>query len=109
MTSSAYFISPAQATSSSNAAATATISAVPGAQIEGVTLHWSYSAEPTNGKVTVKRASTTISEVDVTSAGPGYLPLVGFRGDVGEALSATIAAGGTGVVGKVALSARYGG
>lgn len=97
---------PQTATSGANAAATATISAISGGIIEGGVCIYSYSGAPTNGKVTIKDGSTTIAEFDVTAAGPGSVLLEDFITSVGAALSATIAAGGVGIVGKVSLSGR---
>lgn len=104
----------ARATSSDNADATATISAVTGAngqvnKLEGVMATWSYSGTPTGGKVTIKRGTTTIDEVDVTASGPGYLPLNGLETAYNEALAATIAAGGSGIIGKVCIRAKRSG
>lgn len=100
-------IDPVRATSGANEAATATVDAVSGAQIQGVMVHFSYSATPTGGGLTIKRGSTVIDEVDIIAGGPGFLPLDGFRSGVNESFSATLAAGGSGVVGKVNLSAEY--
>lgn len=91
----------------SNTAAVATIAARTNGRTKGVVCHWSYDAAPTGGKLTIKSGTTTISEVDITAAGPGFLPLDGFVSTRGELLSATLAAGGSGISGKVALSALY--
>lgn len=88
----------------SNTEAVATISNGKNYTIKGRMVHYSYSAAPTGGKLTIKSGTTVISEVDVTAAGPGHLPLNGFDSTVNETLSATLAAGGVGVSGKVSIS-----
>lgn len=89
-----------------NTDAVATITAIENGRIHGVEAHWSYSDAPTGGKLTIKSGSTVISEVDVTASGPGFLPLNGLETSPGEALSATLAAAGASVSGKVTLTAR---
>jgi hypothetical protein len=64
---------------------------------------WSYSGDPTGGNLKIEDGSgTTVFSVDVTSKGPGFFlfpePL---RGAANTALIVTLAAGGSGVSGKV--------
>ena len=92
---------------SSDTAAVATIANAKNYTISGTWVLWSYSTAPTGGKLTIKSASTTIAEVDITAAGPGFLPLDGLNSVRNEAYSATLAAGGTGVSGKVTMCAIY--
>ena len=95
---------------SSNTEAVATISAITGVQIEGIMIHFSYDLDPTGGKVQLveDKAGTPIilSELTVTNKGPGFLPCEGFVSSPGKSLSAVLAAGGSGVTGKVSLAAR---
>ncbi len=106
-------LSSATETSSDNSAATAilpSLNSQTGGQIaskyNGVMLVWSYSSTPTGGKVTLKKGSTTILEIDIIAGGPGFIPIDGFSSELNGSLSATIAPGGSGVVGKVSLSAK---
>lgn len=87
-----------------NTAAVATISATSGGRIKAKKVMWSYSATPTGGKLTIASASTTIHEVDIPAAGPGWADLDGLETAVGEALSATLAGGSGSVLGKVTLT-----
>ena len=68
---------------------------------------WSYSADPTNGKLSISFGGTLIFEVDITKGGPGILPIVTpiYTGTPNEALLVELAAGGSGVTGK--LNIRY--
>jgi hypothetical protein len=89
-----------------NTAAIATIAAESNTIICGKQVHWSYDGVPTGGKLTIKSGTTVIDEVDIISGGPGFLPLDGFETVAGELLSATLAAGGATVTGKVSISGR---
>jgi hypothetical protein len=65
---------------------------------------WSYNATPTNGNLKIEDVSgTTIFSVDITAAGPGWFtfapPIIGAA--VNTAMIVTLAAGGSGVTGKV--------
>lgn len=98
---------------SANAAATATISAIPNGIINARNVVWSYSGgAPTGGKLTLQSwdgsTATALAEFDITAAGPGALNLDGFKSKLGEALRAVLAAGGAGVTGKVSLAAEFG-
>ena len=91
-------------TSTANAAAVITISA-PGAglclQLNQLT--FSYSGAPTNGLLTIQQGSTVIHETAITAAGAG--PLVGgYKLGANTAMTITLAAGGSGVVGRVSAS-----
>lgn len=91
-----------------NTAAVATISNGKNYNVDLKSAVWSYSATPTNGKLTITSGAVTVLEVDCPSAGPGFLLLEGFGSLVkGDAVAATLAAGGGTVVGKVALSGVY--
>jgi hypothetical protein len=71
---------------------------------------WSYSGDPTGGKLTIALGGTTIFEVDITSGGPGLLnfdknSLYDRNQTKNQTLTITLAAGGGSVVGK--LQARF--
>lgn len=89
----------------SNAAAVVTVAAV-AAKCHAVSgVAWSYSGSPTSGSLTIENGSgTTVFSLDITAAGPGSV-LFGkpMRGAANTALIVTLAAGGSGVVGKVNL------
>jgi hypothetical protein len=63
---------------------------------------WSYNGTPTGGNLIIQDGSTTIFQIDVTAAGPGFIPFdPPLAITAGNALTATLAAGGSGVSGKV--------
>lgn len=86
-----------------NTAAVVTFAAETGKRHHLVSVAWSYSAAPTGGNLKVEDASgTRVFSVDVTAAGPGSLQFENaLRGEVGNALIVTLAAGGAGISGKV--------
>lgn len=71
--------------------------------IDGIA--WSYSGDPTGGNLKVEDgAGNVVFSVDITSAGPGFIPFMHpKRGSANTALVVTLAAGGAGVTGKVSL------
>lgn len=66
---------------------------------------WSYSGAPTGGNLKVEDGSgTTVFTADITAGGPGFIPFVpGLAGRANTALIITLAAGGSGVSGKVSV------
>ncbi len=85
-----------------NTAAVAGYGAVGGYSHVVSGIAWSYSAAPTGGNLIVQDGSTTIFQVDVTAAGPGFFPFFPPRFSTpGNALTATLSAGGSGISGKV--------
>ena len=84
----------------SNTAAVITIAAVAGFQhfIHGV--QWSYSAEPTGGRLTVTVNAVTVWDADVISGGPGGFSFE-IPGGTNQAVVITLAAGGAGITGKL--------
>lgn len=72
--------------------------------LDGVVV--SYSGSPTGGKVQIKEASTTVFEVDITGSGAVVIP-VKRKFAANTAFSVVLAAGGSGVIGKVAISNLY--
>jgi len=74
--------------------------------IDGIA--WSYDAAPTNGGLTITDGGSTVFQVAVTAAGPGFFlfprPL---KSAANSAMVVTLAAGGSGVTGKInVLGAR---
>lgn len=98
---------PISVTSPENIDVVVLLTAAPGKRgsIAGLTT-FSYSAAPTGGRLTVKDGATTLFDVDITAAGPGPLPLV-YTGSVNTALTVTLAAGGSGVIGKLNTSRTW--
>jgi hypothetical protein len=92
-----------KAASGTNAAAVANVSAVGWTLSFGV--YWSYSAAPTGGGLTITNDGDTF-DVDITAAGPGFLPFYAPLGK-SSAMVVTLKAGGPGVVGKI--NVVYGG
>lgn len=91
-------------TSAANAAATFTIAA-PGAgnYIDLAHLYFGYSAAPTAGTLTISATGLTSIVIPVTAQGAGFLPMP-IRIPVNTACTVTLAAGGSGVVGRVNAS-----
>jgi len=90
---------------SANTAAVVTYAAVAHRRhaIRGVA--WSYSAAPTGGNLKVEDGTgTTVFTMDITAAGAGFVPFApGLAGRANTALIVTLAAGGSGVSGKVSV------
>jgi hypothetical protein len=87
---------------SANAAATVTYNAIVGLShvLSGVA--WSYSGSPTGGNLQITDGGTVVFELDITSAGPGFVPFSPpKRFAVDSQVVITLAAGGSGVSGKV--------
>lgn len=62
---------------------------------------WSYSGNPTGGNLKIEDgAGITVFSVDITTAGPGFIPAF-FRGTANTACIITLASGGGSIVGKV--------
>lgn len=98
--------SPAAAT-----AAVITLPAIPGVKHQIEHVSWSYDAAPTGGNLKIESPSgTTIFEIDITAAGPGFIPFSGscITGAVGAALIITLASGAGAVSGIVNASQRAG-
>lgn len=57
-------------------------------------ISWSYSADPTAGRLTVEIAGTVVWEVDVTVGGPGHVEFTGpLYGAKNQAVVVTLANG----------------
>jgi hypothetical protein len=68
------------------------------------TVAWSYSGgDPTGGNLKIENGSgQTIFSVDITSQGPGFFPFPRpKKGTANTALIITLAAGGSGITGKI--------
>lgn len=89
-------------------AAVATLTGVAGFHIRPKVVHWSYDAAPTGGSLTIVSNATTIAKISITAAGPGYLPLDGFKTLAkGDSLVATLASGAGAVSGMVSMSGEF--
>jgi hypothetical protein len=89
----------------SNTAAVVTYAAVSDRCHSITGLAWSYDGAPTGGSLKVEDGSgTTVFKIDVTAAGPGVIyfnpPKMGTKN---TAMIITLAAGGSGVTGKVSI------
>ena len=94
-------------TSTANAAAVITYGASGGRVhvLDGVT--FSYSGDPTGGRLTVAVAGTTRFSVAITKGGPGPIPFdPPIRSGVGEAMVVTLAAGGGSLTGDLCCAHR---
>ena len=69
---------------------------------------WSYSADPTGGRLTVVAGATTLLDVDIPKGGPGFLDIDGFDPPAGSTdnVVATLYAGGSGIVGKLNVAMK---
>jgi hypothetical protein len=64
--------------------------------IELEMVSWSYDASPTGGNLKIESPSgTTLLTLDITSAGPGFIPFSGscIRGAAGKSMIITLADG----------------
>jgi hypothetical protein len=70
---------------------------------------WSYSGAPTGGQLTIEDGSgSVVFRVDISAAGPGVIYFTPPKhGGQNTALIVTLAAGGAGVSGKVAVLAHW--
>ncbi len=95
---------PSQAT-----AAVVTYPAIPN-RIHCITgVAWSYNATPTGGNLKIEDGSgTTIFTMDITAAGPGFIPFpIAKRGSTGKAMIITLASGAGTVSGKVSILGHW--
>jgi hypothetical protein len=68
---------------------------------------WSYTASPTGGRLTVAIGGVTVLDLDITTGGPGPIEFGrGLVGKPGETIVVTLAAGGSGIGGKLNVSYR---
>lgn len=93
-----------EATSAANAAAVVNVPAPPAGDVLDIDfIDVSYSAAPTAGRLDIQDGATVVFSADVTVAGqtPIELPEDGLS--IRGALTATLAAGGAAVVGRLNL------
>lgn len=87
-----------------NANAVITYSGIANSQHVIAGLAWSYSNTPVNGALDMQDGSGNhVFSIDITEAGAGFFPFTpaGQRGTAGADLIVTLAAAGSGIVGKV--------
>jgi len=92
-----------------NAAAVITYAAA-GAGVSHVLggVAWSYDADPTGGRLTITDDGNTVFDVNITSKGPGFFTFPRpKKGTANKALVITLAAGGSGVTGKVNATSHW--
>lgn len=94
----------------SNTASIVTISAA-GSGVSNIIggVAWSYSSPPASGNLKIEDGvGTTVFSIDITSAGPGFIPFARpMKGASNTALVVTLAAGGAGVLGKVNILSKW--
>lgn len=69
---------------------------------------WSYDAAPSGGRLTITGLEGDALSVDITSAGPGALRLPMLPGKGHTEIVATLAAGGSGVSGRLNVAYMVG-
>lgn len=85
-----------------NAAVTVTLVGQAAQRHKAHQVTWSYSAAPTNGRVNSSGLQGDELDFDVTAGGPGGLALPpSSYGGVAGNVTFTLAAGGSGIVGKL--------
>lgn len=91
------------ATASSNTAVVITYTAIDGLHHAIQSLVVSYDGAPTGGSVKIEDgAGTTVFQVAITASGPTIIPFPRpLMGSQNKALVVTLAAGGSGVTGRV--------
>lgn len=91
------------ATSATNAAATITLGASGALKHNIQQIVFSYSAAPTGGKLTTTGLDGDQLDLDITASGIGPMMAPPAMGVAGGAVAVTLAAGGSGIVGKLAI------
>lgn len=87
--------------SASNAAVILTVPATKDVRRHLSKLLFSYSAAPTNGLLTVSVGSEVrFGPLPITAGGPGPIG-VNIQGDVNQAMTVVLSAGGSGVIGAL--------
>lgn len=88
-----------------NAASEITVAASPDEFWVLDSVGWSYSGDPTGGRLVVSIGGETLIDIDITSSGPGLIefhkPYYKTDETRGEAMVITLHAGGSGVTGRV--------
>lgn len=104
-----FFDAPLQGYTSDVAAATAANAVVTYNALAGwahviYEIHWSYTGTVTSGNLQVADGSDVIFNVDISAAGEGTFRFSRPRtGTLGQAMTVTLANGGTGVAGKITV------
>lgn len=91
--------------SGSNAAVALTFDRVMSSSCYLTWLVWSYSNDPTGGKLTIAFGTRTI-EFDITKGGPGSMFLPDIPSGSDTTMTVTLAAGGAGITGKLSILGR---
>ncbi len=65
-------------------------------------IHWSYSATPTNGTLTITDGSVT-ETIFISSAGVGFLPFEGIAFSENATVTITLSAGGININSSVVI------
>jgi len=87
-----------------NTAAIVTYSGVVGKRHVVTGVAWSYSNDPTGGKVIITDGIDTIFDITITSAGAGFIPFPGpKRGSLNTSMVITLPAVGSGISGKLSI------
>jgi hypothetical protein len=69
---------------------------------------WSYNGSPTGGNLMIQDGVTVVFQVDITAAGPGSFNFAApLQISVGSTMTITLAAGGSGISGKVDAIGHY--
>jgi hypothetical protein len=91
---------------SSNTAAVVTYAASAGAGHCVGQVSWSYNGDPTAGNLKIEDGSgNVIFSIDITAGGPGSIAFTPpKKGTINTALIVTLAAGGSGISGKVSVT-----
>lgn len=67
-------------------------------------VYWSYDATPTGGRLFIEDGTNVVTDFAITTAGAGFIPFPrGKRGSINTLLRVTLAAGGSGVTGRVGV------
>ena len=86
-----------------NTAVTITLSATSGQRHYLGGILWSYSADPTGGRLTSTGLDGDELDLDIPIGGPGPVGLPPLQGSVGTEVTVTLAAGGSGIAGKLSV------
>lgn len=89
--------------SGNNASAAISLTAVSGQRHHVVGIIWSYSAAPTNGRITSIGLDGDQLDFDITQGGPGPVLTPPAIGATNTTVSITLAAGGSGITGKLTV------
>lgn len=86
---------------SANTAAVVTLPAVAGSRTRIEQITWSYSDVPTDGGLTITGLEGDDYGLDIAGGGHGSIKTAGVRSESGTQLVVTLAAGGSGISGKI--------